>query len=437
MPLAFRSNIALLSPSRTRWLQIAGCGVLVLASYRVEEAARTAVEYTDASVAADIVVTQQIATRQLAAAQASLGLSSIQVIVSRNDTLDRIFRRLQLSISDLATLRAVPELTARLDRLYPGELLKFHYKGDEFVGLERQLSASETLSVVRQPEGFSSNVIQNPLEIKTHTAHAVIRNSLFQAADAAGMNDATALAIADIFAWDIDFVLDIQPGDEFFVTYEEVSQDGKFLHDGNVLAARFVNRGRSYEAVRYVDPDGNARYFTPDGKSLRRAFLRTPVSFTRVSSGFNRARLHPILNRIRAHKGVDYAAPTGTPVHAAGDGHVSFAGRRGGYGNVVEIDHAHGISTVYGHLSRFSAGLHRGDAVRQGEIIGAVGMTGLATGPHLHYEYRINGVHRDPRTVPLPNAEPVPQQWLADFQAQSKMLLGSLAAQPAAAVAAR
>ncbi len=432
MPLAFRSDIARLSPSRTRWLQIAGCAVLALASYRVEEAARAGLERTDAGVAADIVATQPVATTQ-----AALGLSTIQVIVSRNDTLDRIFRRLQLSVSDLATLRAVPELTARLDRLYPGELLKFNYRGQEFVGLERQVSPSETLSVVRDSAGFASKLIQNPLEIKTRSAHAVIRNSLFQAADAAGMNDATALSVADIFAWDIDFVLDIQPGDEFFVTYEEVSQDGKYLHDGSVLAVKFVNRGRTYEAVRYVDPDGNARYFTPEGHSLRRAFIRAPVEFTRVSSGFNSARRHPILNRIRAHKGVDYAAPTGTPVRAAGDGRVSFAGVRGGYGNVIEIDHAHGITTVYGHLSRFAAGLHRGESVRQGEVIGAVGMTGLATGPHLHYEYRINGVHRDPRTVPLPNAEPVPQQWLADFQKQTQPLLGGLTAQPATAVAAR
>lgn len=406
--------------------------MLALASYRVDQSARTALERTDAGVAADIVATQR-----LAATQASIGLSSIQVIVSRNDTLDRIFRRLQLSVSDLATLRAVPELTAHLDRLHPGELLKFNYKGEEFVGLERQVSPSETLSVVRDSTGFASKMIENPLEITTRTAHAVIRNSLFQAADAAGMNDATALSVADIFAWDIDFVLDIKPGDEFFVTYEAVSQDGKYLRDGNVLAVKFVNNGRTYEAVRYVDPEGNARYFTPEGHSLRRAFIRAPVAFTRVSSGFNSARMHPVLNRIRAHKGVDYAAPTGTPVRAAGDGRVSFAGVRGGYGNVVEIDHAHGITTVYGHLSRFAAGLRRGETVRQGQVIGAVGMTGLATGPHLHYEYRINGVHRDPRTVPLPNAEPVPQQWLADFQKQTAMLLGGLTAQPATAVAAR
>ena len=209
------------------------------------------------------------------------------------------------------------------------------------------------------------------------------------------------------------------------------------MRDGNVLAVRFVNRGKVYEAVRYVDPDGGARYFTPDGHSLRKAFIRAPVEFTRVSSVFNPSRFHPVLSRIRAHKGVDYAAPTGTPVRAAGDGRVVFAGRRGGYGNVIEIDHAHGISTVYGHLSRFAKGLRSGSSVEQGQVIGAVGMTGLATGPHLHYEYRINGLHRDPQTVPLPNAEPVPQRWLADFQAKTRPLAASLSAAPAAALAAR
>lgn len=432
MALAFPSDLAVLSPLRTRWLQIAACAVLALASYRVEEATRNALVRSDAGVAAELLAAQPLAT-----APASLGLSNIQVIVSRNDTLDRIFRRLQLSIADLATLRALPDLKRHLDRLYPGELLKFIYKGGEFVGLERRLSASETLHVVRKSDGFASEVIENPLEIQPRTAHAVIRNSLFQAADAAGLSDATALAVADIFAWDIDFVLDIQPGDEFFVTYEGVSQDGHYVRDGNVLAARFVNRGRSYEAVRYVDPDGKARYYTPDGHSLRRAFIRAPVEFTRISSGFNSARLHPILNRIRAHKGVDYAAPTGTPVHAAGDGRVSFVGRRGGYGNVIELDHAHGITTVYGHLSRFAAGLHRGESVRQGQVIGAVGMTGLATGPHLHYEYRVNGVHRDPRTVPLPDAEPVPARWLADFRTKTQPLLATLTAPPVIAVVAR
>ena len=413
-------------------MQLAGCALLALAWSEGNQTVQAFPERTDAGIAAEIK-----AAERLASVQAARGLSSVQVIVSRNDTLDSIFRRLQLSLHDLAAIRALPSLTPHFDRLYPGELLKLTYKGDVFIGLERRVSPSSTLSVIRQPEGFASKLIEVPLETRKHIVHGVIDSSLFQAVDAAGLNDGIAVALADIFAWDIDFAQDIQVGDEFDVTYETIMQDGKYLRDGNVLAARFVNQGRTYEAVRYVSPDGTVGYYTPEGRSLRRAFIRAPVDFTRVSSGFNASRFHPILNRIRAHKGVDYAAPIGTPVHAAGDGRVSFVGMRGGYGNVIELDHSRGISTVYGHLSRFARGLRRGQLVKQSQVIGAVGMTGLATGPHLHYEYRINGVHRNPQTVPLPSAEPVPAQWQADFQKQSAPLLKTLAQPPHPAFAAR
>ncbi len=243
---------------------------------------------------------------------------------------------------------------------------------------------------------------------------------------AVGGHDSTTLALADLFAWDIDFVNDIQPGDTFTVTYEEIYDHGKYVEDGPILAARFVNDGHQYLAVRYVSPDGHAGYYTPDGRSLRKAFLRAPLEFTRVSSPFSLHRRHPILNLIRAHKGVDYAAPIGTPVRAAGDGRVIFAGRKGGYGNVVELDHAHGIMTVYGHLSRFARGLRVGEHVAQGAVIAYVGMTGLATGPHLHYEFRVNGVYKNPQTVSLPDAVPIDAALRADFLAQTGPLLGSL-----------
>ena len=412
-------------------MQLAGCALLALAWYRGNEPAHALPERTDERLVSEFVAAARVDKSQ------AVGRSWVQVIVSRNDTLDRIFRRLQLSLRDLATLRALPASAAHLDRLYPGELLKLSYKGDVLIGLERRLSPSETLSVERRPDGFAAQLIENPLDTRRHVAHAVIRNSLFQAADAAGLNDGIAVALADIFAWDIDFALDIQPGDEFFVAYETIMQDGKYLRDGNVVAARFVNAGRTYDAVRYVNPDGIAGFYTPDGRSLRRAFIRAPLEFTRVSSTFSANRRHPILNRIRAHKGVDYAAPSGTPVRAAGDGRVSFVGVRGGYGNVIELDHSRGITTVYGHLSRFAHGLRRGAQVKQSQLIGAVGMTGLATGPHLHYEYRINGVHHNPQTVPLPNAEPVPTQWFADFERQTQPQLKNLTETPPAALAAR
>ena len=339
--------------------------------------------------------------------EANLAFSTIEVVVMRNDTMDRLFRRLELNLADLASLRNVPDLRTQVDLLKPGERLLFTHRGSELVGLERKLSDSETLRVTRSENGFTSDVLENPLEIHTRTASATIQSSLFQSANEAGLTDRVAFDLAEIFQYDIDFVLDIQPGDRFTVVYEDVFQDGAKLRIGNVLAAKFVNQGREYRAVRYVDREGRGQYYSPDGRSLRKAFIRAPVQFSRVSSRFNLSRKHPVLNRIRAHKGVDYAAPTGTPVRAAGEGRVRFVGRQGGYGNVIELEHGSGVVTVYGHLSRFAPKVKRGQRVQLAEVIGYVGMTGLATGPHLHYEYRVRGVHKNPQTVPLPDAEPI------------------------------
>jgi murein DD-endopeptidase MepM/ murein hydrolase activator NlpD len=357
---------------------------------------------------------------------AVLGASTVEVIVSHNDTLDRIFRRLKLDLADLASLRSLPGLKNALDRLRPGEALHFLHRDGSLFGFERQLSPSETLKVVRDEAGFRSDVLENPLETRERTVRGVIDSSLFEAVAKAGAHDQTALALAEIFGWDIDFVLDIQPGDTFVATYEEISQDGEYIKDGPITAALFVNQGKEYRAIRYVDPSGAAHYYTPEGLSMYRAFLRTPVEFTRISSGFNPNRRHPILNTIRAHKGVDYAAPVGTPVRAAGDGRVIFAGRRGGYGNVLEIAHTRGVVTLYGHLSRFAKGMRVGEHITQGSVVAYVGMTGLATGPHLHYEYRVNGAHKNPQTVSLPSAEPIDPAWRADFDARAVSLLAAL-----------
>ena len=414
----------------TRWLQCFACAVLAFGWVR------GSADLTDQLSAqqrqSEDVFAETHGIRPQSR-EAMLGLSSIEVIVGRNDTLERIFRRLELSLSDLASLRSLPDVRAQLDRLHPGELIKFNLRGSELFGLERKLSASDTLKVERESEGFATGVVVNPLEREVRTTRATIQNSLFRAADDAGLSDATAMQISEIFAWDIDFVLDIQSGDSFIVTHEAVSQDGEYVGDGDILAVEFINGGKSYRAVRYVDPNGVAAYYTPEGKSLRKAFLRAPVQFSRISSRFNMYRKHPVLNRIRAHKGVDYAAPIGTPVRAAGDARVRFVGQQGGYGKVIELEHRAGIVTVYGHLSRFAQGLSRGDRVGQGDVIGFVGMTGLATGPHLHYEYRVGGVQKNPQTVPLPTAEPVPQQWMVDFRAKSGPWLASLgSAAPAA-----
>ena len=400
MPIFIKSAVPGLSTRAASILQVALVVlVAVLASVpRTPEPAQ--------SVAA--AAAQPAAPTPAAAPQeANIAFSTIEVVVNRNDTMDRLFRRFELNLADLATLRGLPELRSQLDRLKPGELLRLMHRGGELVGLERKLSDSETLKVTRDANGFSSDVLENPLEIHTRTASATIESSLFQAAADASLDDRVAFELAEIFQYDIDFVLDIQSGDRFTVVYEEVFQDGEPLRTGRILAAKFINEGREYRAVRYADAQNNADYFTPDGRSLRKAFIRAPVQFSRISSRFNPSRRHPVLNTIRAHRGVDYAAPVGTPVRAAGDGRVRFAGRQGGYGNVIEREHGSGVVTVYGHLSRFASRLHRGQRVDLGEVIGYVGKTGLATGPHLHYEYRVRGVHKNPQTVALPDAEPI------------------------------
>lgn len=429
MTLEIGSENRVLAFLKARWLQCTVVAVLALTWWRGESL------LTDLQRLDEGAVGERIAAEAEAAKQAALLPLTVDVIVGANDTLERIFRKLELSVTDLASLRALPEVRRSLDRLYPGELLKIGVRDTQLVSLERQLSPSETLKVQRDAEGFESSVIVNPLERELRTAEATIRNSLFQAAGEAGLSDSLALRVADIFRWDIDFVLDIQPGDRFRVIYEHISQDGEPLGEGEVLAVEFVNQGTVYRALRFAH-DGGADdagdddfgYYTPDGKSLRKAFLRAPLEFTRVSSRFNLFRRHPVLNRMRAHRGVDYAAPTGTPVKAAGEGRVRFIGNKGGYGKVIEIQHANEVRTIYGHLSRFASGLRQGERVRQGEVIGFVGMTGLATGPHLHYEYLLRGVHKDPQKVPLPNDRPIPAALMAQFRAQAEPLLASLEA---------
>lgn len=353
--------------------------------------------------------------------------SIIEVIVGRNDTLDAIFRRMSLNMADLAAIRSLPGIRQSLDFLKPGDSIKLTHTAGDIKELTRKVNETQTLDVVRQDSGFAAKMIDNPVETRIRRASATIDSSLFQAAGAADISDTIALKLANVFAWDIDFVLDIREGDRFTAVYEQIYQDGKYLRDGDVLAAEFINNGKVYRAVRYVSDSGSVGYYTPGGLPMRKAFLRAPVEFTRVSSAFNPHRRHPILNLIRGHMGTDYAAPIGTPVHAAGDGHVSFAGRKGGYGNAIMLTHGARISTLYGHMSRFARNIHIGTHVQQGEVIGYVGMTGLATGPHLHYEYLVDGVHRNPQTVQLPGAEPLRAQELERFRAVTAPLVADLA----------
>ena len=387
-----------------------------------------------------LVVQPHLASTPISAQTASLapGLDTIEVIVRRSDTLDAIFRKLELSLTDLANLRAIAGARALIDRLVPGESLRLTHRDGALVTLERNLSLTEQLKVTREQDGFRADVSARPIEPRLVLAHGVIDSSLFDAALGAGMQDQTVLQLAQIFGWDIDFALDLRPGDTFTVSYQRLYQQGQYLQDGPILAARFTNQGREVRAVHYRAPGGNDRYYSPDGRSMQKAFLRAPLEFRRVSSRFSHARYHPVLDLVRAHQGVDYAAPTGTPVRAAGDGRVRFRGTRGDYGNLLEIDHGGGIVTVYGHLSRFAPVARVGVHVEQGQTVAYVGMTGLATGPHLHYEYRLNGRYLDPQHVKLPDATPLDRALSADFRRQTAPLLISLELQPTVpAVASR
>jgi len=254
-----------------------------------------------------------------------------------------------------------------------------------------------------------------------------IRSSLFAAADSVGLPDAVTMQLADIFSGDIDFLHDLRRGDRFSVVFETRRIDGEPAGAGRIVAAEFVNKGVAYRAFLWRSPDGTESYYGEEGKSLKKSFLRSPVAFTRVTSGFSLARFHPFLQAWRAHKGVDFAAPIGTAVHAAGSGTVSFAGKQGGYGNVVMLQHSGAYSTVYAHLSRFAPGVKHGARVSQGEVIGYVGMTGWATGPHLHYEFRVDNVQKNPLTIALPNAQPVPVAQRAAYLAEVAPLAEQLA----------
>lgn len=346
--------------------------------------------------------------------------------IRSGDTLDRLFRRHDLDLGNLAAIIKLPEAAEHLKLLRPGDEFTIRHDGGQLVSLYRDLDLTHSLRVSRGDAGYVAEIIERPIETHKRLAYGRIDSSLFESAAAAGLPDKLIMSLAGIFAWDIDFVLDIRKGDDYYILYEEIYQDGKFVTVGDIVAAEFNSNGRTFRAVRYVDSEGRADYFTPEGLSVRKAFIRAPVDFTRISSAFNPNRRHPILNTIRAHQGVDYAAPSGTPIKAAGDGKIIFRGRKGGYGNCVVIQHGGNITTLYAHMSGFAKSVGLNDRVRQGDVIGFVGHTGLATAAHLHYEYRLNGVHRNPRTVELPQADPIKEQYRADFLAKSEPILDEL-----------
>ena len=347
--------------------------------------------------------------------------------IGKGDSLSTLFKKHRLGAAELLLLVKARPHGQRLKRVLPGQKLDFYLDATRsLVGLEYHLDRTHFIRFSRTDKGFTSELVEVPLERRVTHATGQIRNSLFLAGQRAGLSDRLIMEMVEIFGWDIDFALDIRVGDEFLVVYEELFKDGEKLAEGNILAAEFINRGKQFRAVRYIDPQERAAYFSPDGLSMRKAFLRTPIKFGRVSSRFNLKRRHPILHKIRAHRGVDYAASRGTAIRASGDGKVIFVGRKGGFGRTVILRHGSTYTTLYAHMSRYTKGMRPGRRVQQGQLIGYVGSSGLATGPHLHYEFRVRNVHRNPLTVKLPKAAPVPEQQKSDFLRKTHKLVTQL-----------
>ena len=352
--------------------------------------------------------------------------------VRRGDTLGSVLARLGVDDTSAQSFLRTDAATRALYKLRPGRSLRAQTDGDgRLIALRSLVPGGEMLAVDRGLDRADAAFIARSaipaattgLELRANE----IRTSLFAAADAVGLPDAVTTQLAELFSGDVDFLHDLRRGDRFTVVYETRRIDGESIGTGRIIAAEFVSKGVAHRAFLWRSADGGDGYYAEDGRSIRKAFLRSPVAFTRVTSGFSLARLHPFLQTWRAHKGVDFAAPTGTPVRAAGSGRVIVAGIQGGYGNVVMLQHGGSYSTVYAHLSRFAAGIKAGVHVGQGEVIGYIGQTGWATGPHLHYEFRVDNVQKNPLTIALPSAQPVPDAQRAEYLAQVAPLADELA----------
>ncbi|UVE17362.1 peptidoglycan DD-metalloendopeptidase family protein [Pseudomonas sp. LS44] len=349
------------------------------------------------------------------------------ITVANGDTLSTLFAKVGLTSNDVHSVVNSSKDAKRFGQLKVGQMLEFQLDpSGQLNSLHSKLSDLESISLTKSDKGFAFKRELTKPEVRNAYSRGIIDSSLFLSAKRAGMSHDLTMELANAFGYDIDFAQDIREGDEFEVIYEEKVVNAKRVGTGSILAARFINRGKLYTAVRYTNKQGISSYYTADGNSMRKAFIRTPVDFARISSRFSMGRKHPILNKIRAHKGVDYAAPRGTPIKAAGDGKVLLAGRRGGYGNTIIIQHGNSYRTLYGHMNGFAKGVRTGSQVRQGQIIGYIGTTGLSTGPHLHYEFQVNGAHVDPLSRKLPMADPIARTEKQRFMQQSKPLLARM-----------
>jgi len=348
------------------------------------------------------------------------------VAVKKGDTLTHIFRRVGLGAKAVHQVTQQKSKVKALTRLTPGQNFDISVTNEkELEQLVYHINKTQKLIIKKRGESYDIQKVDRNYDARISFAKGTITSSLFDAANKAGLSDNLTMDLAYIFGWDIDFALDIRKGDQFVVMYEELYLDGERIADGNILAAEFINQGQSYKAVRYTDKNHNSNYYSETGRSMRKAFLRSPVDFSRISSRFGK-RKHPILKKRKSHKGVDYAASRGTPIKASGDGKIVWRGRKGGYGKTVIIKHGSRYSTLYAHMKSYNRKAKLGKKVKQGQVIGYVGSTGRATGPHLHYEFRVNGVHRNPLTVKLPNAASIKESFKSDFLLKSRPLIAQL-----------
>lgn len=349
--------------------------------------------------------------------------------VKPGDNLSEMFTRYSLSAADaLAIAHKAPKGALNLQ---PGQTIKWQSTENNNVTRMRiETSRLVAHDFTRTIEGkYDYQLDEKVADRRPKFAQATIQSSLFLDGARQDIPQSILIEFAGLFGWDIDFALDIRQGDEFSLIYEELFLDGERIGFGNILIASFVNRGRDLTAIRYKDNKGHSQYYDPSGHSMRKEFLRNPIDFARISSRFNLKRKHPVLNKFRAHRGTDYAAVTGTPIKSTGDGKVIFAGRKGGFGNCVIIQHGSRYQTLYAHLSKFNRKARKGRRVKQGQVIGYVGSTGLATGPHLHFEFRVDGVHRDSLRVKLPKSRAISKDQKPAYKAEAARMIEWLQSQ--------
>ena len=354
--------------------------------------------------------------------------SQILVKIEKGDSLFGVLSKQGLSQSEIATLVNEPRVEKYLTSLVPGDELELNFDGSRLLtSLTREIDLEKTLHIKRAADNqFIVELEEHPLKKSIQVAELKLDSSLYVDGAAAGLSEAMIMELYSIFQWTVDFNREVRSGDVVTVLHETYSKNGKKVKNGNILAAEYHASDTTHSAYRHVR-DGQRTYYDADGQSLKKQFLRNPIKEARITSRFNLKRKHPIRHTIRAHKGVDYGAPTGTAISSAGDGRVVFMGVKGGYGNTVEIQHGERYTTLYAHLSRFPKGLREGSRVSQGQTIGFVGKTGLATGPHLHYEFRVDGVHRNPQKVKLPGSSPLEKNELIAFKQAIKPLRTQLA----------